>query len=63
MWCDVCNDALSFRFINDESVIGLTSVLTVGCHWCKKIHIIKTCHQTSAGHYVVNGKAAMGRYF
>ncbi|XP_057335065.1 uncharacterized protein LOC130673868 [Microplitis mediator] len=59
MWCDVCDDALSFRFIKNEDVVGLSSLFSIECHRCKKIHMIKTSPQTPTGNYVVNGKAAM----
>ena len=66
MWCDDCDIALSFRFMEDEKVVGLASVFTIRCHQCLTAYKIQSDEKVSdttgkgRASYSINCKAAMG---
>ena len=66
MWCDVCDDSLNFRYLEEEKVFGLASVFSIRCHRCLKLFFVpsddKVPDPAGKGRamYSVNCKSAMG---
>ena len=42
MWCPACNAPLSFRYVENENVIGLASIFRVRCHTCLLLHEVRS---------------------
>jgi hypothetical protein len=67
MWCPACDAPLSFRYVEDENVIGLASIFRVRCHTCLLLHEVRSskCYKKredgNCTQYDVNAKSALGK--
>lgn len=66
MWCDVCDDAISLRFMEKENQFGLASHFNIRCHRCLKVIDVPTDDKVpdpsgeGRAIYSINCKAALG---
>ena len=67
MWCDDCDTALSFRYLEEEKQYGLASVFKVRCHMCLREYDIASssplADTTGTGRSLqaINCKVALGK--
>ncbi|XP_043281560.1 uncharacterized protein [Venturia canescens] len=62
MWCSTCDAPLSFRYIEDEKIIGLASIFYVRCQLCLLLLEVRTSKghkQDNYTHFDINVKNSL----